>query len=78
MQTGKKTKIDIDRDGCIECGNCAAICGDVFELKVGDKADIKQAYRTGDLAKGEVPENLSKCAQDAADACPVQVIHTEQ
>ncbi len=78
MQTGKKTKITIDREGCIECGNCAATCSDVFELKPGEKADVKQAYRTGNPGKGEVPENLAKCAQDAADSCPVQVIATQQ
>lgn len=78
MQTNKGLKVTIDRDGCIECGNCAATCSDVFELKPGDKADIKQNYRASGPDKGIVPENLSKCAQDAADACPVQVISTEK
>jgi ferredoxin len=71
-------KITIDRDGCIECGNCAATCGEVFELKPGDKSDIKPKYRAGGPDKGEAGDNLSKCVNDAADGCPVAVINVEK
>lgn len=71
-------KITIDRDSCIECGNCAATCPEVFELKVGDRSSIKQKYRTGGPEKGEAGENLSKCVNDAADGCPVAVITVEK
>jgi ferredoxin len=71
-------KITIDRDGCIECGNCAATCKEVFELKVGDHSAIRQKYRTGGPGEGEVGENLNKCVNDAADGCPVAVINVEK
>ena len=72
-------KISIDRDGCISCGNCEAVCPDVFKLLVeGDgKSSIVEKYRKGDLGKGEVGDDLKACTESARDSCPVQVISTE-
>ena len=67
-------KITIDREGCIECGVCSSTCEDVFELKDGEKASITPQHQTGDPANGEVGDDLSACAREAADSCPVQVI----
>jgi ferredoxin len=67
-------KITIDREGCIECGVCSDTCGDVFELISGEKARVKEKYRKGDPAEGEVGEDQSACVREAADSCPVQVI----
>jgi ferredoxin len=67
-------KIEIDREGCIECGLCTTTCEEVFELKEGEKANVTAKYQTGDPAKGEVGEDLASCAREAADSCPVQVI----
>lgn len=39
-------KITIDREACIECGNCASVCPEVFELRAGQKSAVKQKYRT--------------------------------
>jgi len=69
-------RIHIDRDDCIECGLCASTCPDVFELKAGQKVSIVECYQLGSAAEGEVGEPLWKCAQDAADSCPVNVIDT--
>jgi len=73
-------KVSIDRDGCISCGNCEAVCPQVFKLQVeGDgKAGIVEAYRKGDLGKGEVGEDLRTCVETARDSCPVQVISTPE
>jgi ferredoxin len=72
-------KIAIDRDGCISCGNCEAMCPQVFKLQVeGDgKAAIVEQYRKEDLSKGEVGDDLRTCIETARDGCPVQVITTE-
>jgi ferredoxin len=67
-------KITIDREGCIECGLCFTTCPDVFELKDGEKANITVKYQKGNLAEGEVGDDLKSCVQEAADSCPVQVI----
>lgn len=57
-----KVKID---DGCISCGACESICGEVFS--VPDIAVVNQAAIAGNEA----------CIREAADACPVSVIIVE-
>ena len=56
-----KYKLKID-DGCISCGNCANVCPEFFEMK--DKSSLK-IDETDEL----------KCAKEAAEQCPVNVIH---
>ncbi len=56
-----KYNIEID-DGCISCGNCVNVCPAFFEMK--EKAHVKKP-ETDDL----------KCAKEAAEQCPVNVIH---
>lgn len=70
-------KIHIDRDGCISCGTCEAICAQVFHLAEDTKSAIVEKYRTSAPGEGEVPNDLGTCSQSARDACPVQVISTE-
>lgn len=68
-------KITIDREGCIECGVCEATCPDIFELKGNEKVRIVEKFRLdANPATGEVGPDLTSCAQEAADGCPVSVI----
>jgi ferredoxin len=32
----------------------------------------------GDLSRGEVPEDLEDCVRQAAEGCPVEIIHIEE
>lgn len=57
-------KVKVDKNKCIGCGACAALCGKVFELKNGKAYPIK----------AEVKGEDEKCAKNAADSCPVQAI----
>ena len=57
----EKYKVSIDRDKCIGCGSCVALCEGNFELKDG-KAYAKKAI-------SDLP-----CNKEAAESCPVQVI----
>ncbi|MFH1427908.1 MAG: ferredoxin [Patescibacteria group bacterium] len=53
--------IKIDKDLCIGCGTCEALCPDVFKLDEEGKADVISE------------ENLS-CAKNAVESCSVQAI----
>lgn len=75
--SGKPLQVTIDRDGCISCGACWATCPEFFEENPEDGfSQIVGAYRVGgNPAVGEAPAELAKCVQDAANGCPVEVIH---
>ncbi len=52
--------IKVDQEKCIGCGACASICPEAFEINSDGKS--------------QVLVESSGCAQQAADACPVQAI----
>ena len=69
-------RITIDREECTGCAQCWETCPDVFEENLDDTlAQIVEDYRAGDPAEGEVPDDMTDCVQDAAEGCPVEVIH---
>lgn len=52
--------VKIDKEACIGCGACTAVCPDMFEL--------------GSDGKAEVKSQKGNCAKEAADGCPVNAI----
>jgi len=72
-------KVFINREGCIGCGACEAVCTEVFKLliELDGKAAITERYRKEELGKGEVGDELTACVENAKISCPVQVISTE-
>lgn len=62
-------KAEIDRDGCISCELCADTCPEVFRM---DSDGLAEVYVE------EIPEEVEDSAKDAAEACPVSVIHIEE
>lgn len=73
-----KVKID-PRENCISDGVCIALCPDVFEWGDDGKSQIVAQYRVNDdIAEGNVPDDLKDCVKQAADSCPVQIIHIEE
>ena len=54
----------IDRGGCIGCGQCAAICPQIFAM---DEAGLAYVHHPVDPL-------LLAGAQEARDSCPVSVI----
>ncbi len=75
---GKFFKIAIERAECIGCGACWIACPEVFEENKEDSlSQIVETYRIGSIAEGQVPETLADCVRNAADGCPVEIIHVE-
>jgi len=68
-------KIKLDREKCIGCGSCSALCSKYFELIEDGKSHIVGAEKK-DLEELEVEK--VDCAQAAAEACPVQCIYIEK
>jgi ferredoxin len=61
-----------DKDTCIGCGACVAVCPDYWEMADDGKSHLKGS-------KGEVltlPDK--KCNLEAAQSCPVNCIHIEE
>ena len=68
-------KIKLEREKCIGCGSCQALCPKYFELQDDGKSHIKDAVKQ-DVEELET-EKL-ECAESAVEACPSQCIHIEK
>ena len=64
-----KFKITLEREGCIGCGVCASIAPDFFKMNTDGKSDLKGGKK-GVLELDDYDNIL-----DAAETCPVNVIH---
>ena len=73
-------KVKIDREACTLCAVCWETCPDVFEENPDDgTSQIVEKYRIdGQLDQGEIPDELSECATQAANGCPVEIIHIKE
>ena len=72
-------KVTIDRPECTSCAACWDTCPQVFAENADDGySELLAEFRQeGDLGKGEVPERLRDCAIEAAESCPVEIIHVQ-
>ena len=72
----KKYILQHDRPNCIGCAACEAVAPDFWEMNEDGKSDIKNAkslengWQEMEITKKNFTEN-----KDAADSCPVNVIH---
>lgn len=58
----------VDREKCIGCGACTAVCPKVFDLDDDGIAIV---------IANPVPPEEEESAQEAADGCPVEAISIE-
>lgn len=72
-------KVTIDRDQCITCESCWTICPEFFQQNPADNwSEVVGKYRIGgDNSQGNAPAELADKVKEAADSCPVQIIHVE-
>lgn len=66
MSICKKIKRVQILPGCISCGTCEAVCPKVFLVK-----------RTAEVLAGADIKAYEELIREAADLCPVSVIHVE-
>lgn len=62
-------KIVLDKEKCIGCGACQAVCPKYFELAEDNKSQVK---------KEEIDQADINCLEDAVNGCPVQAISLEK
>lgn len=70
-------KIKLEREKCIGCGSCQALCPKYFELQDDGKSHIKDANSTASGVEELEVEKL-ECVESAAEACPAQCIRVEK
>jgi len=70
-------RITIDRNDCTSCELCWTTCPEVFEQNPDDLfSQIVEPYRVdGRLEEGEAPEEFAASVREAAEGCPVEIIH---
>ena len=65
-----------DRPNCIGCGACAAVAPDFWEMAEDGKSKLKGAKKiNNDWWELEIGKKDFQANKDAADSCPVNVIH---
>ena len=63
---------------CISCGACAAIAPDYWEMDTEAMAQLKGSEEVGDKWELKIDSEEAKQEnQEAADVCPVNIIHVE-
>ncbi|MBU2564156.1 ferredoxin [Patescibacteria group bacterium] len=65
-------KIIQQKDKCIGCGTCVAVCPDFWEMGQDGKATLKGSKEN--VLEVQDPG----CNKEAASSCPVQIITVEE
>jgi ferredoxin len=68
-------KIKLEKEKCIGCGSCSAVCDKYFEMGEDGKSHIKGAEKQ---TIEELEVEKIECAEQASEACPVMCIHIEK
>lgn len=72
----KQYALQHDRPNCIGCAACEAVAPDFWEMNADGKSDIKNGKdKDNGWQDLEFEEKYFTVNKDAADSCPVNVIH---
>jgi ferredoxin len=76
MTDEKKYKLEHNRPECIGCGACVAVAPDYWEMADDGKSSIiKGKDRDDGWQEKDIAEKDFQHNKEAADSCPVSVIH---
>lgn len=53
--------ISVNKETCIGCGSCVALCPETFQMGNDGKSEV-------------ISQDNIECAKNAAESCPVQAI----
>lgn len=71
-----KFLIEHDRANCIGCGACTAVAPEFWEMNDDGKSDVKGGKKRKDgWQEREISEKEFDANKQAAETCPVNVIH---
>lgn len=68
-------KIIHEREKCIGCGACAALCPKYWEMTEDGKATLLGSKANPETGNYELEVDQADCNQEAVDGCPEQIIH---
>ena len=68
-------KTRIIREDCIACGNCNAICPDIYDY---DEDGISYCVIDDNTMVEEVPEKYRSLVLEAKDNCPTEAVYVEE
>ncbi len=68
------SKIILERDVCIGCGSCQAVCPKFFEMADDGKSVVIGSQRQAN-GNDELEVVKIECTEAAVEVCPVQCIH---
>jgi ferredoxin len=69
-------KVIHDREACIGCGACAAVCPKFWDMSADGKSHLKGAKVVGGNHELEIAD--AGCNIEAAASCPVNCIKVEK
>jgi ferredoxin len=69
-------KVIQQRDKCIGCGTCVAVCPAFWHMGDDGKSVLKDAKDVGN-GKFELEIEDISCNKEAASSCPIQIITVE-
>ena len=67
-------KITLDKNTCIGCGACVAICPKYFEMGDDAKSRLKNAVKNKKNNQEKLTVKEIGCIKEASDSCPVKAI----
>ena len=75
----EKTKVVHFKKDCISCGACEAIAPEYWEMDAEGLSTLKGSQKVDDHFELEIDTEEARGAnQEAADVCPVNIIHVKK